>query len=269
MVYTRGNRQDYDHWAQLGLRDWSYEKVLPYFKRSENFAGGPNEFHGAGGELPVTRPATPHRLYDAFIAAGAQSGLPMNPDFNGAQQEGVGRYHFTARNGERWSTARSFVDPARARPNFHVLTNAHLLRVTIANGRASGVEIAVGKSKHTIEAKREVILSCGAINSPTALMHSGVGPAAHLAAHGVKTVVDCAAVGANLQDHLTVRVVHASEKPDALFDLRRFDRAAFQVLRAIVAKTGPATSFPLEGGAFPPRSTVRLSLPTTVRAMSC
>ncbi len=250
MVYTRGNTQDYDHWAQLGLREWSYDKVLPFFKRSENFAEGGDDFHGAAGELPVTRPDTPHHLYDSFVQAGAQAGFPLNRDFNGKQQEGFGRYHFTIRNGERWSAARSFIDPARARKNLHVLTNAHLLRVTVENGRATGVELKVGGEKRTIEAKGEIVLSCGAVGSPTALMLSGVGPADHLAVHGVKTIVDRPAVGSNLQDHLTVRVLHASKQPDALFDARRFDRAAFNVLRAVATKSGPAASFPLEGGAF-------------------
>ena len=250
MVYTRGNSQDYDHWAQLGLREWSYDKVLPFFKRSENFADGANDFHGSGGELPVTRPATQHGLYDSFVEAGAQAGFPLNPDFNGKQQEGFGRYHFTIKNGERWSTARSFIDPARARANLHVLTNAHLLRVIIDKGRATGVEVKVGREKCAIAALSEVVLSCGAINSPTALMHSGVGPADQLASIGIKTIVDRPGVGKNLQDHLTVRVLHASKSQDALYDTRRFDRAIVNVLRAVATKRGPAISFPLEGGAF-------------------
>ena len=250
MVYTRGNRQDYDQWAQLGLRDWSYDKVLPFFKRSENFADGGNEFHGSGGPLPVTRPATPHPLYDSFVEAGKQAGYPLNPDFNGQTQEGFGRYHFTIQNGERWSTARSFIDPARARPNLHVLTNAHLQRVTIESGRATGIEVKVGNEKRIITAAREVVLACGAVNSPTALMHSGIGPAEHLHAVGVKPLVDRAGVGKNLQDHLTIRVLHASRTKDLTYDLRRIDRAILNVARAVMTKSGPATAFPLEGGAF-------------------
>jgi choline dehydrogenase len=250
MVYTRGNRGDYDHWAQLGLRDWSYDRVLPFFKRSENFCDGANDYHGAGGELPVTLPGTRLPLYDAFVEAGAQAGFRKNPDFNGEQQEGFGRYHFTIRNGERWSTARSFVDPARARPNLTVLTGAQLLRVVIENGRASGIEVKVGSEKRTIAASREIVLSCGAVTSPTALMLSGIGVADDLRTHGIKVQVDLPAVGKNLQDHLTVRVSHACEKPDALYDDRRIDRAVFNVLRNVLTKTGPASAFPLEGGAF-------------------
>lgn len=250
MVYTRGNAGDYDHWAQMGMREWSYEKVLPFFKRSEDFSAGANEFHGAGGGLPVTRPATPHKLYDAFVEAGAQAGFPLNDDFNGRNQEGFGRYHFTIKNGERWSSARSFIDPARARPNLHILTGAHLLRVILEKGRAAGVELKIGREKRVITAAREIVLACGAVNSPTALMHSGIGPADHLAAIGIRPVIDRPAVGANLQDHLTVRVLRASQTPDLLFDARRFDRAAINVARAIATRAGPATSFPLEGGAF-------------------
>ena len=189
MVYIRGNRGDYDHWAQLGLRDWSYEKVLPWFKRSENFLEGPDDFHGSGGELPVVRSSAPVPLYDYFIEAGRQAGFPVNRDFNGADQEGFGRFHFTQRDGQRWSTARSFLDPARGRPNLSILTNAHLLRVVIEKGRATGVEVSVKGEKRFIHADKEVVLSCGAITSPTALMLSGVGAPEELRTQGSKVAV--------------------------------------------------------------------------------
>ena len=250
MVYIRGNRGDYDHWAQLGLRDWSYEKVLPWFKRSENFLEGPDDFHGSGGELPVVRSSAPVPLYDYFIEAGRQAGFPVNRDFNGADQEGFGRFHFTQRDGQRWSTARSFLDPARGRPNLSILTNAHLLRVVIEKGRATGVEVSVKGEKRFIQADKEVVLSCGAITSPTALMLSGVGAPEELRAHGINVAVDLPSVGKNLQDHVNTRIVQACEEPDALYDLRRVDRAVLSVARAILTRTGPGTSFPLEGGCF-------------------
>lgn len=250
MVYIRGNRGDYDHWAQLGLRDWSYERVLPYFKRSENFTEGANDFHGAGGELPVVRSSFPAPLYDQFIEAGAQAGFPVNNDFNGEHQEGFGRFHFTQRDGERWSTARSFLDPARGRPNLTILTGAHLLRVIIEKGRATGIEVRTRAGQRIISADREVVLSCGAITSPTALMLSGIGAPEELRAHGVKVAADLPSVGKNLQDHVNTRVVQACEAPDSLYDLRRIDRAAFNVIRAMLTRTGPGTSFPLEGGCF-------------------
>ena len=250
MVYIRGNRGDYDHWAQLGLRDWSYEKVLPWFKRSENFLEGPDDFHGSGGELPVVRSSAPVPLYDYFIEAGRQAGFPVNRDFNGADQEGFGRFHFTQRDGQRWSTARSFLDPARGRPNLSILTNAHLLRVVIEKGRATGVEVSVKGEKRFIHADKEVVLSCGAITSPTALMLSGVGAPEELRTQGIKVAVDLPSVGKNLQDHVNTRIVQACEEPDALYDLRRVDRAVLSVARAILTRTGPGTSFPLEGGCF-------------------
>ena len=250
MVYIRGNRGDYDHWAQLGLRDWSYEKVLPWFKRSENFLEGPNDFHGSGGELPVVRSSAPVPLYDYFIEAGRQAGFPVNRDFNGPDQEGFGRFHFTQRDGQRWSTARSFLDPARGRPNLTILTNAHLLRVVIEKGRATGVEVSVKGQKRFIQADCEVVLSCGAVTSPTALMISGVGAPDELRAHGIGVAADVPSVGKNLQDHVNTRIVQACEEPDALYDLRRVDRAVLSVARAILTRTGPGTSFPLEGGCF-------------------
>ncbi|MBM3607687.1 MAG: choline dehydrogenase [Alphaproteobacteria bacterium] len=254
MVYIRGNRGDYDHWAQLGLRDWSYEKVLPYFQKSENFLDktldGARNWHGEGGELPVTLTPTQDQRYDAFVEAGQQAGFPANRDFNGEKQEGFGRYHFTIRDGERWSTARSFLDPARGRPNLTILTGAHLLRVIVENGRAKGVEVKTASGVQQISAAQEVVLSCGAITSPTALMLSGIGAADELRKHGVNVKVDLPAVGKNLQDHLTVRVVHSTEAPDRLFTLRRIDRAALSVLRAMLTRTGESTAFPLEGGAF-------------------
>jgi choline dehydrogenase len=250
MVYIRGNCGDYDHWAQLGLRDWSYEKVLPWFKRSENFLEGADDFHGSGGELPVVRSSAPVPLYDYFIEAGRQAGFPVNRDFNGADQEGFGRFHFTQRDGQRWSTARSFLDPARGRPNLSILTNAHLLRVVIEKGRATGVEVSVKGEKRFIQADMEVVLSCGAITSPTALMLSGVGASEELRAQRIKVEVDLPSVGKNLQDHVNTRIVQACEEPDALYDLRRVDRAVLSVARAILTRTGPGTSFPLEGGCF-------------------
>ncbi len=250
MVYIRGNRGDYDHWAQLGLRDWSYERVLPFFKRSENFMDGDSPFHGTGGELPVVRSSAPVPLYDDFIEAGAQAGYPRNGDFNGERQEGFGRFHFTQRDGERWSTARSFLDPARGRPNLTILTGAHLLRVVIEKGVTKGVDVSVRGEKRFIRADKEVVLSCGAITSPTALMMSGVGAAGDLRAHGIDVAIDLPAVGQNLQDHVNVRVVQACEVPDAIYDLRRIDRAVFNVARAVLTRKGPATSFPLEAGCF-------------------
>ncbi len=250
MVYTRGNRQDYDNWAQLGLRDWSYEKLLPHFKRFENFENGANEWHGAGGELPVTTPKTPWPLFDRFIEAGKQMGLKFNPDFNGETQDGVGRYHTSSGGGERWSTARAFLDPARSRPNLDIVTGASVLRVVIDKGRARGVELLAQDITCEVSSDREVIVSCGTISSPAVLMHSGIGDAGDLRRLGIPVAAHSRDVGRNLQDHLNLRLEYKSPQEDPLYRLRRFDRAALAIARALVFKSGPAAAFPLQAGAF-------------------
>ncbi|MFZ1988723.1 MAG: choline dehydrogenase [Alphaproteobacteria bacterium] len=249
MIYTRGNAADYDGWAQLGLRAWSYERVLPYFKRSEARMSGADEYHGADGLLPVGKLLSPNPVFEAFIEAGQQAGLPYNDDFNGAAQEGVGRYDYNVRNGERWSAARSFLDPARARSNLTVATGAQLRRIILDKGRAVGVSIEHGQTEDYF-AEREVILSCGAVGSPMALMHSGIGNADDLRKLGIEPVADLRAVGENLQDHLQVVVAHRSLTPDETYDDCRADRAAMRMLQAVVLKSGPFARMPHEGGAF-------------------
>ncbi|WP_439496009.1 GMC family oxidoreductase [Bosea sp. (in: a-proteobacteria)] len=250
MVYTRGTRLDYDTWAQAGLPDWSFDKVLPAFKRSESYQGGASEFHGGDGPLPISRPNTPNPLFDTFVAAGQEAGLPFNPDFNGPRQEGVGRYDFTTRNGERWSAARAFLDPARARPNLTIQPRAHVLRVVVEGGRAVGVEALVGRERRIYRATCEVILSSGAVNSPVTLMHSGIGDPDLLTRHGIPVLHELKGVGRNLQDHLLARVEHACLAPVTLYGTLRGDKAALALLQALFFKTGPASSFPLEAGAF-------------------
>jgi choline dehydrogenase len=250
MIYARGNRLDYDGWAQLGLRSWSYERVLEDFKRSEHHYRGAGEFHGSDGPLPVGPPTSKNPLFDAFIEAGAQAGYRRNPDFNGADQEGVGRYDYNIWGGQRWSSARSFLDPARARPNLEILTGAQLLNIIIEQGRATGVRLLVKGRPLEIRAEREVILSCGAVNSPMALMHSGVGDADRLKALGIPVIHDLKGVGRNLHDHLHVVVAHQSRTRDETYDELRVDRAASGFLGAALFGKGPFSRFPHEGGAF-------------------
>lgn len=250
MVYTRGLPSDYDGWAQMGLPEWSFDRVLPAFRRSERHHAGASERHGGDGPLPVSRPGTPNPLFEAFVEAGRAAGYPVTDDFNGPEPEGFGRYDFTTFRGERWSTARAFLDPARARPNLRVLTGAHILRVLVERGRAVGVEVEAGGRVGVVRAAREVVLCCGAVNSPQVLMLSGVGPADALRAHGIDVAADSPDVGRNLQDHLLVRVEHACTEPVTLHSITRADRAAAALAQAMVLKTGPASSFPLEAGAF-------------------
>ncbi|WP_210256083.1 choline dehydrogenase [Chelativorans sp. Marseille-P2723] len=250
MVYTRGTRADYDSWAQMGMPEWSFDKVLPAFRRTESYKGKINEFRGTDGPLPISRPNTPNPLFDAFIEAGQQAGFPYNDDFNGATQEGVGRYDFAIHKGERWSAARAFIDPARNRPNLTIRTNAHLLRVIFEHKRAVGVEVLIKGRRKTFRAEREVILSCGAVNSPAALMHSGIGDADLLQRLGIDVVADLKGVGKNLQDHLLARVEYICKEPVTLYNTLRGDRAALALFQAMLFKKGAAASFPLEGGAF-------------------
>jgi choline dehydrogenase-like flavoprotein len=249
MVYIRGNRYDYDGWAQMGLRAWSYDRVLPYFKRSERNEAGDSAYHGASGLLPVTRNDSKNPIFKAITEAGVQAGLPHNPDFNGASQEGVGHYDFNIKDGRRWSAARSFLEPTRNRGNLTIVTGAQLLRVMIDKGRAVGVAIARTQNEEYI-AEREVILSCGTIGSPMALMHSGIGNADHLRKLGITPIVDRKSVGENLQDHLQVYVTHASLTPDEIYDETRFDRVALRLMQAFCFGTGPFSRFPFGGGAF-------------------
>ncbi|MFC5991792.1 GMC family oxidoreductase [Limoniibacter endophyticus] len=250
MVYTRGTALDYDSWAQMGMPEWSFDKVLPAFRKSESYKGKMSNFHGEEGPMPISRPNTPNPLFDAFIAAGQQAGHPYNEDFNGASQEGVGRYDFTTFEGERWSAARAFLHPAMRRSNLTIQTGARLLKVVMEKDRAIGVDVQINGKTQRYLTEREVILSCGTVNSPAALMHSGIGDADKLSEVGIPVLHDLKGVGRNLQDHLLARVEHVCLKPVTLYDTLRGDRAARALLQALLLKSGPASSFPLEGGAF-------------------
>ncbi|WP_249012045.1 GMC family oxidoreductase [Conexibacter sp. DBS9H8] len=199
MVYIRGNRADFDEWAALGAEGWSCAEVLEYFKRSEDNERGEDAFHGVGGPLPVRESRSMHPLATAFVEAAKQVGHEENPDFNGARQEGVGRYQTTQRDGMRASTAATFLHPVEDRPNLTVVTDAMVLEVLIESGRAVGVRVD-HREHEVIAAAREVILCAGAYQSPQLLMLSGIGPAESLAALGLEVVADLP-VGEGLQDH--------------------------------------------------------------------
>ncbi len=250
MIYARGHRLDYDGWAQRGLLDWSYERVLPYFRRSERHHRGGDVFHGAEGLLPVGPATSANPLFDAFLEAGAQAGHPATPDFNGAEQEGFGRYDYNIWQGQRWSSARSFLDPARTRANLTVMTGAEVIKVLIERGRAVGVRVRSRGRLLDLRAEREVILSAGAIGSPAALMHAGIGAADELRALGIPVACDLEGVGRNLQDHCHVMAAYRSRTPDETWDNLRLDRAALGFAGAALWGKGPFNRFPHEGGAF-------------------
>ena len=191
MMYMRGNAADYDGWAQTGLIGWSYEDILPYFRRSEDNPERPGDpYHGQGGPLRVTRARGENELYHDFLAAGQAMGHPLNTDFNGARQEGLGFYDFNTKDGRRVSSATAFLRPALSRPNLSLRTKTTVRRIDIIEGRATGLVLHQNGIETQVAARREIVLAGGAINSPQLLMLSGVGPAALLGTHGIRVVAD-------------------------------------------------------------------------------
>ncbi|WP_426417250.1 GMC family oxidoreductase [Aestuariirhabdus sp. LZHN29] len=204
MVYIRGNKWDYDHWASLGNEGWSYEEVLPYFRATQNQERGASQYHGVGGGLNVANSRSEHPIGKAFIEAGKQAGYPYNDDFNGAEQEGIGAYQATQINGERCSAARGFLHPVMDRPNLTVHTAARAQRILFKDKRATGIEVQIKDQIHCLYADKELILSGGAFNSPQLLLLSGIGPAEELARHGIEPIQKLPGVGQNLQEHIDV-----------------------------------------------------------------
>ena len=250
MVYIRGHSMDYDLWAQRGLTGWAYEDVLPYFKKAEHNERGNNDFHGINGPLNVTEGGQNHALYDTFLSAGSQAGHPLNDDFNGDEQEGVGRFQFTIKNARRWSAAAAYLRPAKSRRNLIIETDAKTQRINFRGTRATSVTYKQKGSIKEAIAHREIILSGGAINSPQLLLLSGIGDTNALEALGISTVINRPDVGKNLQDHLSIRVMHQSTIPTITDELSKFERGVLAVIRAVLFRNGPAAGFPLAGGAF-------------------
>jgi choline dehydrogenase-like flavoprotein len=243
MIYIRGNRADYDEWAALGCDGWSYDDVLPYFRRSEDNERGEDAFHGAGGPLSISESRSMNPLVDTLLEAASQAGHERNPDFNGARQEGVGRFQLTQRDGLRWSTADAFLHPALGRPNLEVITRALSTRILFEGERAVGVEIARGDELVEIRAEREVILSAGAYQSPVLLMLSGIGPADHLATLGIEARIDLP-VGENLQDHCMAQLNYLTDEQSL------FGALTPENLELLGQGRGPLTSNIPEGAAF-------------------
>ena len=217
MIYIRGHRKDYDGWAAAGATGWSYDEVLPYFRRSEGNErlGGP--FHGQEGPLKVSDLRTDNPFHQRFIAAAREAGFPLNDDFNGAEQEGLGAYQVTQHGGERWSAARGYLLPHLGkRPNLDVRTRTRVLRILFEGRRAVGAEVLQRGERRTLRARREVLLAAGALQSPQLLMLSGIGPAAELARHGIAVLHDSPEVGRNLQDHTDFIFGHESPSLDTL-----------------------------------------------------
>ena len=251
MVYIRGHAWDYDNWAEMGCDGWAYDDVLPYFKKAESNERGGSEYHGAGGPLFVSDQHYVNETSRAFVESANKLQLPTNDDFNDDTQAGFGVYQVTQRDGERWSASRAYVEPMRGSDNFKVMTKTLVERLVIESGKVVGVAIRQGRRSKTIIARKGVILSAGAFNSPQILMLSGIGPAQHLRDHGIAVEVDCAAVGQNLQDHIDY-VSSWQTKSDAPIG----DSAAgsLRMIKAMVEhrrkRTGIMTTPYAESGGF-------------------
>lgn len=253
MVWIRGNPRDYDDWAAGGATGWGWDDVLPWFRAIEDNASGPGPdgLRGRGGPVHVSDiPGAPHPLARLFVQAGIEAGLPFNPDFNGPAQDGVGYYQTNTRAGLRVCAARAFLRPAMGRRNLSVLTGAHACRLTFDGRRATGLEIDRDGARSVIRARREVILSAGAIGSPLLLQRSGIGPAAHLAAIGVHALRDSPAVGFHLQDHLGLNYTYRARIPSLNQVLRPWWGKALVGMDYLLRRRGPLSLSLNQGGGF-------------------
>ncbi|SDE13314.1 choline dehydrogenase [Salipiger thiooxidans] len=253
MIYVRGHARDFDHWRDQGADGWGYADVLPYYQRQENWSdgghGGDARWRGTDGPLRVSRGRRDNPLTQAFVEAGQQAGYPVTPDYNGHQQEGFGPYDMTVWKGERFSAAKAYLRPALKMENCD-LVRAFARRVVIEDGRAVGVEVERGGKIEVIRAGAEVILAASSINSPKLLMLSGIGPAAHLAEHGIEVVADRPGVGQNLQDHLELYIQAAASQPVSLFKYWNLLGKAYVGARWLFTRTGPGATNQFESAGF-------------------
>ncbi len=243
LLYVRGQKEDYDDWANLGNKGWSYDDILPYFKKSENQERGADKYHGVGGPLAVSNIRIKREICDKFITAAEQIGIPRNDDSNGETQEGVGYFQLTInQNGTRCSTAVGFLRPALKRPNLQAVTKALVHRIEFEGNRAVGLTISVKGVKQTIRCNKEIVVSAGAINSPQILMLSGIGSKDELAKHNIPLVKELPGVGKNLQDHLQIRSIYKVNKPITLNDeVNNPIRKVMMGIEYALFRTGPLT----------------------------
>lgn len=251
LIYIRGQKQDYDHWEQAGNPGWGWDQCLPYFRKLENNDLGAGATHGTDGPLNATSIKTSHPLVEALIQSGTSLGLKKRRDFNDGDQEGVGYYQLTTRNGKRCSTAVAYLVPARNRPNLRVETDAQTTGIVMQGTRAAGVRYRKGGQEHTLLAAREVILSAGAIQSPQLLQLSGIGPADLLAQHGIPVVKNLPGTGGNLQDHLQIRLIYEVTQPITTNDqLRTLWGKARIGLQWLLFRGGPLAIGINQGAVF-------------------
>jgi len=251
MVYIRGHRWDYDNWATMGCDGWAFDDVLPYFKRSESNIRGGDDYHGDSGPLSVVDQEWPHPGSMAFVEAARNLQLPIRKDFNGPKQEGMGLYQVTQKGGERWSSARAYVEPARAQSNLDIKTKSLVEKLIVENGRITGVQCKGGFHQETITARQAVVLSAGAFGSPHILQLSGIGPAEHLKEKDVDVVLDKQSIGTNLQDHIDFVSGYTTESKELLGDnLQTTLRMGKGILEHRLKRTGVMTTPYAEAGGF-------------------
>jgi len=249
LVYIRGHRADYDTWAEMGCPGWSHDDVLPYFRRIESHPLGAGTYHGASGPLAVSNPESENPAFAAFIAAGHQMGLPVNHDFNGAAQDGVGPFQLNIRDGKRCSAADAFLHPVAARPNLTVRTDARATGLVRDGVRVTGVRVATAQGPDRIAAGA-VVLSAGSIGTPQLLMLSGFGPADHLRAQGIDVALDLPGVGSNLHDHLEVKVKFRMTQPWSMWSHAKFPNYLWTGLQYLTTGKGAGRQQGLEAGGF-------------------
>lgn len=249
-IYTRGHPTDYDRWVEEGAAGWSFADILPLFLRSEGNTILSGPWHGTGGPLGVSDIADPSPVTRAFVQACQEAGMPRNADFNGPVQEGAGVYQTTIRNGRRCSAAVGYLRPALGRPNLTLVTGAEVARIRFDGTRATGVDYTLGGTPRIARAEAEVIVAAGAINTPKLMLLSGVGPAAHLATHGIPVVADLPGVGQNLQDHYGIDIVAELREHLSLDRYKRPHWMLWAGLQYALFRSGPVCSNVVEGGAF-------------------
>lgn len=251
MLYVRGNKWDYDHWESLGNKGWGYKEMLKHFKACEHNENFNDEFHGQQGGLNVQNIANPHSHAERLLLACLQAGYPFNPDFNGAEQEGVGMYQVTIKDTQRCSSARAFLHPVMGRKNLTVITDAMTKKVNFESDKATGVTYCVNGIDHTVTASKEVIISAGAFNSPKLLMLSGVGPKAELEKHGIAVVKELPGVGQNLQEHVDMVITVKSKISDTIaFSMKGHLKSVVGIIDYLRGKSGLMSKPVVESGGF-------------------
>jgi choline dehydrogenase len=250
MVYVRGNPNDYERWASFGLKNWSYEKVLPYFKKIETWSEGENEYRGGNGLLPVNQSKNKNPLFKAFIDSATEAGYEMNPDMNGKYQEGFGMYDVTIDKGERASVSKHYLNPAKNRKNLTIFTDSFVEKIIFDGKKAIGIKVKIKDKVENIFVNKEVILSGGSINSPQLLLLSGIGPAEHLKEKGIEVIHNLKGVGRNLQDHLETYIQQECKTPDTLYSyVNKFNMLRIGI-QWFLNKSGPCSTSFLEAGGF-------------------